>query len=130
MKKFLTEFKEFALKGNVFDMAVGVIIGTSFGKIVTALVNNIIMPLFGAIGGFKFDGLKVVLNNSEITYGVFVQNVVDFLIIAITIFCVIKLMSKLHKKKEEEPAPVEEPKKEENTVLLEQILDELKKSRV
>lgn len=130
MKKFITEFKEFALKGNIFDMAVGVVIGTAFSKIVTALVNNIIMPLFGAIGGFKFDGLKVVLNNSEITYGVFVQNVVDFLIIAFTIFCVIKAISKLHKKKEEEPAPQEEPKKDENTVLLEQILDELKKSRV
>ena len=128
MKNFIKEFKEFALKGNIFDMAVGVVIGTAFGKIVTSLVNNIIMPLFGAIGGFKFDGLKVVLNNSEITYGVFVQNIVDFLIIAITIFCVIKLMSKLHKKKEEEPAPVEEPKKDENIVLLEQILEDLKKN--
>lgn len=123
MKKFIEEFKSFALKGNIFDMAVGVVIGTAFSKIVTALVNNIIMPLFGAIGGFKFDGLMVVLNNSEITYGVFIQNVVDFLIIALTIFCVIKVMSKFQKKKEE--APAEPAKKPDDIVLLEEIKEAL-----
>ncbi len=128
MKKFIEEFKAFAFKGNIVDMAVGVIIGTAFGKIVTSLVNNLIMPLFGAIGGFNFEELKWVLNGSEITYGVFVQNVVDFFIIAVTIFIVIKILSSLHKKKEEE-IKEEKPKKEEHIVLLEKILKELKKDK-
>ena len=139
------EFKEFAFKGNVLDMAVGVIIGGAFGKIVTALVNNVIMPLFGAItGGMNFSDWKWVLSpaivdattgavtkaENAVTYGVFVQNVVDFLIIAFSIFVFIKLLNntkdKLLKKEEvvaeEEPAPAAPTEAE----LLTEIRDLLK----
>lgn len=125
MKKFIQEFKEFAVKGNVFDMAVGVIIGSAFGKIVSSLVGDIIMPLFGSIGGANFESYAFNLNGSEIKYGLFIQNVVDFLIIALTIFIIIKLLSKLHKK--EEPKAETVPEKPEDIKLLEQILEELKK---
>ncbi|MBO5272601.1 MAG: large-conductance mechanosensitive channel protein MscL [Muribaculaceae bacterium] len=140
MGKFITEFKEFAVKGNVIDMAVGVIIGGAFGKIVTSLVNDVIMPVIGKItGGISFTDLKyeltaaVIENGEEVTpavslnYGQFIQNVVDFLIIAFCIFLMIKGIMKLKKKKEEEPAAPPAPSKEE--VLLTEIRDLLKEKK-
>ena len=126
MKKLLNEFKEFISKGNVIDMAVGVVIGTAFSKIVTSLVNDIIMPLVGIIiGGLDFTSLSIKIKDSEILYGSFIQNIVDFLIIAACIFTVIKIMNKFKKQKPaEEPKPVETP---EDIKLLTEIRDLLKK---
>ena len=126
MKKLLNEFKEFISRGNVIDMAVGVIIGSAFSKIVTSLVNDIIMPLVGIIiGGLDFTSLSIKIKDSEILYGAFIQNIVDFLIIAVCIFTVIKLINKFKKQKPaEEPAPVETP---EDIKLLTEIRDLLKK---
>lgn len=122
------EFKEFISKGNVFDMAIGVIIGGAFGKIVTSLVDNILMPLIGLlIGGLDFSKLAIKVKDAEIGYGLFIQNVVDFLIVALCIFFVVKLMSKFKKKKEEEPAVPAEPSEE--VLLLREIRDSLKKSK-
>ncbi|MBD5225121.1 MAG: large-conductance mechanosensitive channel protein MscL [Bacteroidales bacterium] len=142
MKKFFNEFKEFAMRGNVVDMAVGVIIGGAFGKIVTSLVNDIIMPGIGVLtGGANFSEFKFVLQKQvldgatqevitpevAITWGAFVQTIVDFLIIAFCIFLAIKVMNKFMRKKAEEPAPEPapaEPTKEEQ--LLTEIRDLLK----
>ena len=126
----LKEFKEFIAKGNVMDLAVGVIIGGAFGKIVTSLVGDIIMPVIGVIiGGIDFTGLTLKIGNTEIKYGSFIQNVLDFLIIAFCILMLVrtvnKFMSKIHKEKEEET--VEEPKKSDEVLLLEEIRDLLKK---
>ena len=128
---FIQDFKAFALKGNVVDMAVGVIIGGAFGKIVTSIVNNIIMPPIGVLtGGVDFTQLKLVIKEAEgeaeavtLNYGQFIQDVVDFLIIAFCIFLMIKLMNKLMPKKEEPAAPAG-PTQEE---LLTEIRDLLKK---
>ncbi len=122
------EFKEFISKGNIFDMAVGVIIGGAFGKIVTSLVNDIIMPLVGVIiGGHDFSGLVAKVGEAEIAYGAFIQNIVDFLIIALCIFAVVKAMAKFKKKEEEKPA--EPPKPSEEVLLLREIRDSLKKGK-
>ncbi|MBR1774525.1 MAG: large-conductance mechanosensitive channel protein MscL [Bacteroidales bacterium] len=119
------EFRDFAMRGNVVDMAVGVIIGGAFGKIVSSLVDDVLMPLIGVItGGIDFTGLKATIGDANITYGNFIQNVVDFLIIAFCIFMMIKGLNKLSKKKEEEPAAPPAPSKEE--VLLTEIRDLLK----
>ena len=134
-KKFLTEFKEFALKGNVLDLAIGVIIGGAFNKIVSSLVEDIIMPPIGVIiGGVKFNQLAYELkpavgDNPAITlnYGAFIQNIVDFLIIALSVFIFIKVISKLNRKKEKEEAVVEEPKLTVEQELLTEIRDLLKK---
>jgi large conductance mechanosensitive channel len=137
MGKFLTEFKEFAMKGNVVDMAVGVIIGGAFGKIVTSLVNDMIMPVVSLItGGDGYKNLKTVITKANeaagvdevaINYGLFIQSIVDFLIVALCIFLAIKLISKFKRNKPEEapaePAPAE-PTKEET--LLTEIRDLLK----
>ena len=124
----LKEFKEFISKGNVFDMAIGVIIGGAFGKIVSSLVDNILMPLIGLlIGGLDFSKLTIKVKDAEIGYGLFIQNVVDFLIVALCIFFVVKLMSKFKKKKEEEPVAPAEPSEE--VLLLREIRDSLKKSK-
>ncbi len=122
---FIKEFKEFAVKGNVMDMAVGVIIGGAFGKIVTSLVNDILMPILGILtGGIDFTGLKATIGDANITYGQFVQSVIDFVIIAFCIFLMIKGMNKLNKKKEE-PAP-EAPAGPTQEELLAEIRDLLK----
>jgi len=134
---FLKEFKEFAFKGNVMDMAVGIIIGGAFGKIVSSIVADVIMPLVGLLlGGVNFADLKWVIKdavteNGEViqeaatlNYGMFIQNVVDFFLIALSIFLIIKFMMKIQRKKEEEPAPAE-PTNEEK--LLTEIRDLLKK---
>lgn len=127
------EFKEFAFKGNVIDLAVGVIIGGAFGKIVTSLVNDVLMPLFGIIlGGINFSELKYVITpavgetpESAILYGAFIQSVVDFSIIAFSIFIFIKIFTR--KRKEEEPAPEEQPEApSQEVVLLEEIRDLLR----
>lgn len=126
MKKLINEFKEFISKGNVVDMAVGVIIGSAFSKIVSSLVNDILMPLIGLIiGGLDFTSLSIKIKDSEILYGSFIQNIVDFLIISLCIFTVIKIMNKFKKTK-----PVEEPKQKEipeDIKLLTEIRDLLKK---
>ena len=131
----IKEFKEFISRGNVVDMAVGVIMGSAFGKIVTSLVNDIIMPLVGVlIGGIDFTSLSFKIQNAEVKYGSFIQNIVDFLIVAICIFIFVKIINKLntidvlHKKKKEE-AKKEEVKKSDEVVLLEEIRDLLKKQK-
>ena len=136
---FIKEFKEFAMKGNVMDMAVGVIIGGAFGKIVTSLVSDVLMPLISvATGGISFTDLFVNLSDdvkyktlaeaqeagaSVFAYGQFIQNIIDFIIIALCIFLMIKAMNKL--KKKEEPAP-EAPKGPTQEELLAEIRDLLK----
>ena len=124
---FISEFKEFAMKGNVMDMAVGVIIGGAFGKIVSSLVDDVLMPIIGTLtGGVNFTDLAITVGEANIKYGTFIQNVIDFLIIALCIFLMIKGMNKLNRKKEEEPAP-EEPKGPTQEELLAEIRDLLKK---
>lgn len=141
---FVKEFKEFAMRGNVVDMAVGVIVGGAFGKIVTSLVNDIIMPGIGVItGGANFTEFKYVLQPEKvdgvtqevitpevaITWGSFVQTVFDFLIIAFCIFIAIKVMNKFirNKKAEEAQAPATPPEPTKEEVLLTEIRDLLKK---
>ena len=131
--KLFDEFKAFVMRGNVVDMAVGVIIGGAFGKIVTSLVNDIFMPIIGMIlGNVNFSSLEIKLGEpvegaeqAAIRYGMFIQEIVNFLIIALCIFMVIKVINKMQKKKEEAPAPAPEPTKEE--VLLTEIRDALNK---
>lgn len=122
MKKFVSEFKEFISRGNVLDMAVGVVIGGAFTAIVTALVDNIIMPLIGIlVGGLDFTGLSVKVGEVTIGYGAFIQAVINFLLISFVIFCVIRSFNKLAKKKEEEPTTPPAPA--EDVVLLREIRD-------
>lgn len=141
---FIKDFKEFAMKGNIVDMAVGVIIGGAFGKIVSSLVNDMIMPVVGlATGGIDFKTLSYTLHEAvldpttqevvkeavTLNYGMFIQNIVDFLIIALSIFCALRVIMKFKKKEKEEaaaPAPDPEPTKEET--LLTEIRDLLAKS--
>ena len=129
----LKEFKEFAIKGNVMDLAVAVIIGAAFGKIVSSLVNDVIMPVIGLIvGGVDFAALKIVLtpavgDTAEVAlqYGMFIQTIVDFLLIALSVFFVVKVLNKL--KKKEAPKPAEAPAAPpQDIVLLEEIRDILK----
>jgi large conductance mechanosensitive channel len=117
------EFREFAVKGNVVDLAVAVIIGGAFGKIVSSLVADLVMPLVGIlIGGFDFKGLAVQVGGAKIAYGAFIQSCVDFLIIAWVIFLALKLINRFRRK--EEAAPAAPPRQEQ---LLEEIRDLLKK---
>ncbi|NLH12529.1 MAG: large-conductance mechanosensitive channel protein MscL [Holophagae bacterium] len=128
----LKEFREFAMRGNVMDMAVGIIIGGAFGKIVASLVNDVLMPPIGLlIGGMNFTNLAVTLKAAEgeapavlLKYGMFIQQIVDFIIIAFVIFLMIKGMNKLRRKQEEAPAAPPAPPRQE--VLLEEIRDLLK----
>ena len=124
--KGISEFKEFISRGNVMDMAVGVIIGAAFGKIVSSLVDDILMPLIGTLlGGLDFRGLSIKINDASIAYGSFIQAVVDFLIVAFCIFTMVKVFEKFKKKEDEKP--VEAPKKSDEVLLLEEIRDLLKK---
>lgn len=110
MKSFINDFKDFIARGNVIDMAVGVIIGGAFGKIVSSLVDNILTPLIGILlGGVNFSDLSVVVGTAEVKYGAFLQSVFDFLIIALVIFTIIRQISNITSKfkKEEEAAPTE-----------------------
>lgn len=136
--KIVQEFKQFAMKGNVVDMAVGIIIGAAFGKIVSSLVNDVIMPPLGLlIGGVDFTELKITLkeavtdqagnavNAVTLNYGSFIQTAFDFLIVAFAIFLMIKAMNNMKKKEEAAPATPPEPTREEK--LLKEIRDLLKK---
>ena len=119
------EFKEFALKGNVMDLAIGVIIGVAFGKIISSLVDNILMPIIGIIlQGVSFQTLMVKVGDAEIKYGMFIGAVLDFIIIAMVLFLIIKGMNNMKKKEVAPAAPAAPPKQE---VLLAEIRDLLKK---
>ena len=128
----VSEFKDFAMRGNVVDMAVGIVIGGAFGKIVSSFVADVLMPPIGlALGGVDFTGLAVTLQEAAgeveavtLNYGTFIQTVIDFLIIAFAIFLVVKAMNSMKKKEEEAPAAPPEPSKEE--VLLTEIRDALR----
>ena len=141
-KGFVKEFGEFIKKGNVVDMAVGVVIGTAFGAIVTSLVNDIIMPLISLLtGGLKFENWFVTLDGNTydnieeataagaatLNYGNLISVVINFVIVAFCIFLVVKAMNKM--KRKEEPKPEEAPKKPDDVVLLEEIRDLLKKRK-
>jgi large conductance mechanosensitive channel len=128
MKNFFGEFKAFAVKGNVIDLAVAVVIGAAFGKIVSSLVENIVMPLIGILlGGVDFKGYTIEVGEAVISYGVFLQSVFDFLIIALAIFVAVKALTKLQKKEEKkEEAKPKEPSEEVR--LLTEIRDSLRKN--
>ncbi len=129
MKSFIGEFKAFAMKGNIIDLAVAVVIGAAFGKIVASLVDNIIMPLIGLLmGGVDFSGLSYVLGEAVVTYGVFIQSVVDFVIVALVIFMVVKGISKAQEKVVKTEEVTEEPKgPSEEVKLLTEIRDSLRR---
>ncbi|MBQ8670067.1 MAG: large-conductance mechanosensitive channel protein MscL [Oscillospiraceae bacterium] len=135
VKGFFAEFKEFISRGNVIDLAVGVIIGGAFTSIVNSLVKDVIMPFIGWIfGGIDFTSLKYVITpgteeipEAAIYYGNFIQNVVNFLLVAFTIFCMVRLINKFRRKKEEAPKAPPAPSKEE--VLLTEIRDLLKEMK-
>ena len=120
----MSEFREFAVKGSVVDLAVGVVIGAAFGKIVASLVEDVVMPLVGTLlGGIDFSGLAIKIGAATLKYGKFIQTCLDFLIIAWAIFMMVKLFNRL-KRDQAAPAPAAPPKQE---VLLEEIRDLLKK---
>jgi len=130
---FMSEFKDFAVKGNVVDMAVGIIIGAAFGKVVASFVSDVLMPPLGmALGGVNFTDLAITIQEASdgvdailIKYGAFIQTIIDFLIIAFAIFVAVKTMNSMKKKAEE--APAEPPKPSDEVVLLREIRDSLKK---
>lgn len=134
----IKEFKEFAIKGNVVDLAVGVVVGSAFGKIVTSLVNDIIMPLIGALtGGINFKDLNIVIKAAHghvsavtLNYGSFIQNIVDFLIVSFSIFLFIQLIGKFKLEKKSEAKELEDPKISEEAILLKEIRDILKKNKI
>lgn len=129
----MQEFKKFAMRGNVMDMAIGIIIGAAFGKIISSIVGDVIMPPIGLLlGGVDFSSLAITLKQGSegvepvlLKYGVFINTVIDFLIIALVIFMVVKGINSMKKKEEEKPATPPAPSKEE--VLLAEIRDELRK---
>lgn len=126
----LKEFKKFIARGNVVDLAVGVIMGGAFGKIVTSLVSDILTPAIGIVmGGIDFTGLNITIKDSIISYGNFIQNIIDFLIQAFCIFLFVKLINKFFTKKEEEEK-VAEPVKSQEVELLEEIRDLLKEKNI
>ena len=125
MKGFVEDFKAFALKGNVVDLAIAVVIGAAFGKIVTALVDNIITPIVGMLlGGVDFSDLAITVGEANIQYGAFIQAIIDFAIVALVLFVVIKAMAKLQAKEEEKP---KEEKVETELDVLKDIRDGMKK---
>jgi large conductance mechanosensitive channel len=124
MKGMIEEFKAFAIKGNVIDLAVAVVIGAAFGKIVSSLVENIIMPFVGILlGGYDFTGLKLLMGETAVTYGVFIQSIVDFTIVAFVIFMLVKAIN--HAKGPQAPAAA--PATPEDIVLLREIRDALRR---
>ena len=136
MKKFFAEFREFAMRGNVLDMAVGVILGGAFGKITTSLVNDVFMPLIGMlIGGVDLGKLNIVLKPATDTaeavtlgIGTFLTTIIDFVLVAFVIFLMIKTINRFRRKKEEEPEP-EKPKDPTTEELLAEIRDLLKEQK-
>ena len=130
MKKFFHEFKECAMRGNVMDLAVGVIVGGAFSAITTSLINDILMPLIGIfVSETSFANLTITVGSAVITYGNFIQAVINFLIMAFVVFCMVKGINRLSRKKEEAPPPppAKEPSAEEK--LLAEIRDLLKEQR-
>lgn len=129
LSKFIGEFKTFVSRGNVLDLAVGVVVGGAFSKIVTSLVNDIITPFIGIIiGGKDFSSLSLKIGDANIAYGSFIQNIIDFLIIAFCIFVFIRIINKFFIKKQE-AKKAEPPKKSDEVLLLEEIRDLLKKEK-
>lgn len=140
MKKFLEEFKQFAMRGNVIDLAVGVVVGGAFGKITNSLVNDIIMPAVSMLtGGLNFSDWKIVLKQAvvengqevaaavSINYGTLISTVIDFIILAFAVFCMVKVVNSLHRKKEEAPpAPPAPPEPSAEEKLLTEIRDLLR----
>lgn len=130
MKKFLEEFKTFVLKGNVMDMAVGVIIGAAFQAIVSSLVSDIISPLLGSFAGMNFDSLSVSINGATLAYGKFITAVINFLIMALVLFMIVKTINKIssmfHEEKIEEES---EPKKSDELIALEKIVSLLEEKK-
>lgn len=128
--KFFTEFKSFILRGNVMDMAVGVIIGGAFSGIVTALTTDIINPLINGIGGAELGGTLKIYGGQEILYGHFISSIINFLLMAFVLFVLLKFVNKVFtiSKKKEEPKKEEPPKKSDEVLLLEEIRDLLKKN--
>jgi len=125
VRNLLKEFREFAIKGNVVDLAVGVIIGTAFGKIISSLVADIIMPLIGImIGGVHYEDLVIEVGDAQITYGKFINNVLDFIVIALVIFLMVKAINHFRRQAEGEPKAAPPPRQEQ---LLEEIRDLLKR---
>lgn len=135
MKKFLKEFREFAVKGNAFDLAVGVIIGAAFGKIVSSIVNDLVMPFVGMfLGGVNFSSWKIELprffgqkDAIFLNLGIFINTVIEFIIIAFVVFIIVKAINRMKKKKEEAPAKPPAPTNEE--LLLAEIRDILKNKK-
>ena len=130
MKKFFAEFKKFISRGNVMDMAVGVIIGGAFSGIVTALTTDIINPLINGIGGAELGGTLKIYGGQEILYGHFISSIINFLLMAFVLFVLLKFVNKVFtiSKKKEEPKKEEPPKKSDEVLLLEEIRDLLKKN--
>ncbi len=129
LEKEANEFKAFISRGNVVDMAVGVIVGSAFGKIVTSLVNDLLMPVIGVIiGGLNFSQLSFKVGEATVAYGNFIQSIIDFLIISFCIFLMVKLFAKF-KKEEKKEEKKEAPKKSDEVLLLEEIRDLLKKNK-
>jgi large conductance mechanosensitive channel len=122
MRTFVQEFREFAMRGNIVDLAVAVVIGAAFGKIVGSLVEDMVMPAIGAIGRVDFKDLMIQVGDAKILYGKFIQTCVDFMIIALAIFLAIKALNHLRRKEEQKPAA---PPRQE--VLLEEIRDLLRR---
>lgn len=131
MKKFIAEFKEFALKGNMVDLAIGMIIATSFNAVVKSIVDDVMMPLFGILlGGKDFSGLAIKVGEAQIKYGMLIQNLINFVIIAFCLFLMVKVMNKLKNPKPVEEAPAAPAPKPDDIVLLEEIRDLLAKEKV
>ena len=145
MKKFFNEFKQFAMRGNVIDLAVGVVVGGAFGKITNSLVNDIIMPAVSMLtGGVNFNDWKIILKEAvidaatgeeiaaavSINYGILLSTIIDFIILAFAVFCMVKAINSLHRKKEEAPAaPPAPPEPSAEEKLLTEIRDLLKESK-
>lgn len=128
MKKFLQEFKAFAMRGNVMDLAVGVIVGGAFSAITTSLINDIIMPFIGIfVSQASFADLTLQVGGAVIAYGNFIQAVINFLIMALVVFCMVKAVNRLSRKKEEAPPPPPAPSAEEK--LLTEIRDLLQEQQ-
>jgi large conductance mechanosensitive channel len=127
----LKEFKEFAMRGNIVDLAIGVIIGGAFNKIVSSLVNDMIMPLIGLLlGGIDFSGLSFKIGDADVKYGMFMQTVVDFLIVAFSIFLFVKVLNKLYRLKKQEEKKEASPALTKQEELLTEIRDLLKKQQL
>lgn len=130
MKKFLEEFKAFAMRGNVMDLAVGVIVGGAFSSITNSLINDIIMPIVGIfVSEASFADLYLYVGGAEIMYGNFIQAILNFIILAFVVFCMVKALNKLHKKPAEPPAPPAPPEPSAEEKLLTEIRDLLKEKQ-